>query len=78
MTGACGTQKEALASLLRREEPSSDLSFEVTDDAIDIGLFEDGLLFGSAEEKSGAAETVDPPRGDFNRRQRSLSPTGLV
>jgi hypothetical protein len=49
LNGARGKRKEALAGLLRREEPSTDLPFEVTDDALEVGLVEDGLLLGSAE-----------------------------
>jgi hypothetical protein len=49
LNGARGKRKEALAGLLRREEPSTDLPFEVTDDALEVGLVEDRLLLGSAE-----------------------------
>ena len=34
-------------------------AFEVKDDALEVGLVEDGLLLGSAEEESRAAKVVD-------------------
>jgi hypothetical protein len=34
-------------------------AFEVEDDALEVGLIEDGFLLGSTEEESGAAEVVD-------------------
>ena len=34
-------------------------AFEVKDDALEVGLVEDGLLLGSTEEESRAAEVVD-------------------
>jgi hypothetical protein len=35
------------------------LAFEVADDALEVGLVEDGFLFGSTEKEGGAAEVVD-------------------
>ena len=49
LNGLSGKRKEALAGLSRMEEPSTDLPFDVADDAFEVGLVEDGFLFGSAE-----------------------------
>jgi hypothetical protein len=41
---------------------STNLAFEVTDDALEVGLVENGFLLSSAEEESRATEVVDLAR----------------
>jgi hypothetical protein len=38
---------------------STNLTFEVADDALEVSLVENGFLLGSAEEESGATEVID-------------------
>ena len=53
-------EKEApKGSLEGNGEGLREAAFEVEDDALEVGLVEDGFLLGSAEEESGAAEVVD-------------------
>jgi hypothetical protein len=46
-------------SLEGSKEGLGKAAFEVKDDALEVGLVEDGFLLGSAKEESGAAEVVD-------------------
>jgi hypothetical protein len=48
-----------LGSLEGNGGASREAAFEVKNDALEVGLVEDGLLLGSAEEESRAAKVVD-------------------
>jgi len=60
LDGLNGKRKEALAGLWTEwGKPSIDLSFKVTDDALEIGLVEDWFALGGTEKESVAAKVVD-------------------
>jgi|GEM_PF-6023098 len=53
-------EKEPWRASRDSEGASTDLAFEIADDALEVSLVEDGFLLCGAEEERSAAEVVDP------------------
>ena len=62
MRGRTSTPRESQkrAALRRAWREAEELDIEIADDALEIGFIEDLFALGDTEEKSAAAEIVDP------------------
>ena len=53
-------ESQKRAALRRAWRAGEGLDIKITDDALEVGLVEDGFFLGSTEKEGGAAEIVDP------------------
>ena len=58
-------ESQKRAALRRAWRAGEGLDIKITDDALEVGLVEDLFALGDAEEKSAAAEIVDPAGDTF-------------